>query len=195
MTQLDDTALDLIFRQARTHNYWLDKEVPDDLLRRAFELARMGPTSANCQPMRVVFVRSAEAKAKFAPALSQGNLAKTMAAPATAIFGMDLEFYEILPRMFHDPEARSWFAGKPKVIESTAFRNATLQTAYFILAARSLGLDCGPMSGFNEEKVNREFFPDGRLRVNFLCALGYRAAEPEYPRFPRHEFDAACQIL
>lgn len=194
MTQLDDTALDLIFRQARTHNYWLDKEVPDDLLRRAFELARMGPTSANCQPMRVVFVRSAEAKAKFAPALSQGNLAKTMAAPATAIFGMDLEFYEILPRMFHDPEARSWFAGKPKVIESTAFRNATLQTAYFILAARSLGLDCGPMSGFDNAKVDAAFFAGTSIKSNFICNIGYGDPARLHPRNPRLGFDEACRI-
>ena len=194
MTQLDDTALDLIFRQARTHNYWLDKEVPDDLLRRAFELARMGPTSANCQPMRVVFVRSAEAKAKFAPALSQGNLAKTMAAPATAIFGMDMEFYEILPRMFHDPEARSWFAGKPKVIESTAFRNATLQTAYFILAARSLGLDCGPMSGFDNAKVDAAFFAGTSIKSNFICNIGYGDPARLHPRNPRLGFDEACRI-
>ena len=194
MTQLDDTALDLIFRQARTHNYWLDKEVPDDLLRRAFELARMGPTSANCQPMRVVFVRSPAAKAKFAPALSQGNLAKTMAAPATAIFGMDLEFYEILPRMFHDPEARSWFAGKPKVIESTAFRNATLQAAYFILAARSLGLDCGPMSGFDNAKVDAAFFAGTSVKSNFICNIGYGDPARLHPRNPRLGFDEACRI-
>ena len=194
MTQLDDTALDLIFRQARTHNYWLDKEVPDALLRRAFELARMGPTSANCQPMRVVFVRSPEAKAKFAPALSQGNLAKTMAAPATAIFGMDMEFYEILPRMFHDPEARSWFAGKPKVIESTAFRNATLQAAYFIIAARSLGLDCGPMSGFDNAKVDAAFFAGTSIKSNFICNIGYGDPARLHPRNPRLDFDAACRI-
>lgn len=194
MTQLDDTALDLIFRQARTHNYWLDKEVPDALLRRAFELARMGPTSANCQPMRVVFVRSPEAKAKFAPALSQGNLAKTMAAPATAIFGMDMEFYEILPRMFHDPEARSWFAGKPKVIESTAFRNATLQAAYFIIAARSLGLDCGPMSGFDNAKVDAAFFAGTSIKSNFICNIGYGDPARLHPRNPRLDFNEACRI-
>ena len=194
MTQLDDTALDLIFRQARTHNYWLDKEVPDDLLRRAYDLARMGPTSANCQPMRVVFVRSKEAKAKFAPALSQGNLAKTMAAPATAIFGMDMEFYERLPRMFHDPEARSWFAGKPKVIETTAFRNATLQAAYFILAARSLGLDYGPMSGFDNAKVDAAFFAGTSIKSNFICNIGYGDPARLHPRNPRLGFDEACRI-
>jgi 3-hydroxypropanoate dehydrogenase len=195
MRELDDAALDLIFRQARTHSHWLDRDVPDDLLRRAYELARMGPTSANCQPMRVVFVRSAEAKARFAPALSKGNLAKTMAAPATAIFAMDLEFYEILPRVFHDPEARSWFAGKPKTIESTAFRNATLQAAYFIFAARSLGLDCGPMSGFDNAGVDKEFFPDGRVKSNFICSFGYGDPAGLFERSPRFAFDEIAKIL
>ena len=133
--------------------------------------------------------------ARLRPCLIPGNVEKTMTAPATAIIGHDLAFYERLPELFPHTDARSWFAGKPDHIRETAFRNGTLQGAYLILAARALGLDCGPMSDFNEEKVNREFFPDGRLRVNFLCALGYRAAEPEYPRFPRHEFDAACRIL
>lgn len=194
MKALDDAALDLIFRNARTHNYWLDREVPDDLLRRAWDLARMGPTSANCQPLRIVFVRSAEAKAKFAPALSQGNLAKTMAAPATAIFGMDLEFYEKLPQMFHDPEARSWFAGKPKTIETTALRNGTLQAAYFMLAARSLGLDCGPMSGFDNAKVDTAFFAGTPIRSNFICNIGYGDPARLHPRNPRLDFDAACRI-
>lgn len=194
MKALDDAALDLIFRNARTHNYWLDREVPDDLLRRAWDLARMGPTSANCQPLRIVFVRSSEAKAKFAPALSQGNLAKTMAAPATAIFGMDLEFYEKLPQMFHDPEARSWFAGKPKTIETTALRNGTLQAAYFMLAARSLGLDCGPMSGFDNAKVDAAFFAGTPVRSNFICNIGYGDPARLHPRNPRLDFDAACRI-
>lgn len=194
MKALDDAALDLIFRNARTHNYWLDREVPDDLLRRAWDLARMGPTSANCQPLRIVFVRSAEAKAKFAPALSQGNLAKTMAAPVTAIFGMDLEFYEKLPQMFHDPEARSWFAGKPKTIETTALRNGTLQAAYFMLVARSLGLDCGPMSGFDNAKVDAAFFAGTPVRSNFICNIGYGDPARLHPRNPRLAFDAACRI-
>src|SRR5262249_15167808 len=139
--QLGDGELDLIFREARTHTRWLDRPVPDALLKAAYDLARMGPTSGNCQPLRILFVRSKEAKEKFAPALSQGNLAKTMAAPATAIFAMDMEFYELMPRLFHDPTARSWFAGKPAAIEETAMRNGTLQAGYFIIAARSLGLD------------------------------------------------------
>lgn len=194
MQQLDDAALDLIFRNARTHSHWLDKPVSDDDLRRAYDLARMGPTSGNCQPMRVVFVRSKAAKAKLEPALSSGNRAKTMAAPVTAIFAMDMEFYEHLPRMFHDPEARSWFAGKPKVIETTAMRNATLQAAYFIIAARAIGLDCGPMSGFNNDKVDAAFFAGTTYKSNFLCNLAHGDPSRMHPRNPRFEFDEACVI-
>lgn len=194
MHTLDDADLDLIFREARTFNHYQDRPVPDSLLQRAFELARMGPTSANCQPMRIVFVRSKEAKAKFAPALSEGNRAKTVAAPVTAIFGMDMEFYEELPRMFHDPEARSWFAGKPKAIESTAFRNGTLQAAYFIIAARALGLDCGPMSGFDNAKVDAAFFAGTPVKSNFICNIGYGDRSRLHPRNPRLSFAEACSI-
>jgi 3-hydroxypropanoate dehydrogenase len=194
MRELDDAALDLIFRDARTHSKWLAKPVADDLLRRAFELARMGPTSANCQPMRAVFVRSPEAKAKLEPALSAGNRAKTMAAPATAIFAMDMEFYERLPKLFHDPAARSWFAGKPKAIASNAFRNATLQAAYFIIAARAVGLDCGPMSGFDNDKVDAAFFAGTNFKSNFLCNIGYGDPAALHPRNPRLGFDEACVI-
>jgi 3-hydroxypropanoate dehydrogenase len=194
MQQLDDAALDLIFRNARTHSHWLDKPVSDDDLRRAYDLARMGPTSANCQPMRVVFVRSAAAKAKLEPALSAGNRAKTMAAPATAIFAMDMEFYEHLPRMFHDPEARSWFAGKPKTIATTAMRNATLQAAYFIIAARAVGLDCGPMSGFDNDKVDAAFFAGTSYKSNFICNIGHGDPARLHPRNPRLDFDEACRI-
>ena len=194
MQQLDDAALDLIFRNARTHSHWLDKPVSDDDLRRAYDLARMGPTSGNCQPMRVVFVRSKEAKAKLEPALSSGNRAKTMAAPATAIFAMDMEFYEHLPRMFHDPEARSWFAGKPKAIATNAMRNATLQAAYFIIAARAVGLDCGPMSGFSNDKVDAAFFAGTTYKSNFLCNLAHGDPAALHPRNPRFAFDEACAI-
>jgi 3-hydroxypropanoate dehydrogenase len=194
MQQLDDAALDLIFRNARTHTKWLDKPVSDDDLRCAYDLARMGPTSGNCQPMRVVFVRSKEAKAKLEPALSSGNRAKTMAAPATAIFAMDMEFYEHLPRMFHDPEARSWFAGKPKAIATNAMRNATLQAAYFIIAARAVGLDCGPMSGFSNEKVDAAFFAGTTWKSNFLCNLAHGDPAALHPRNPRFSFDEACVI-
>lgn len=194
MQQLDDAALDLIFRNARTHSHWLDRPVSDDDLRRAYDLARMGPTSGNCQPMRVVFVRSAEAKAKLEPALSSGNRAKTMAAPVTAIFAMDMEFYEHLPRMFHDPEARSWFAGKPKAIATTAMRNATLQAAYFIIAARAVGLDCGPMSGFDNDKVDAAFFAGTTYKSNFICNLAHGDPARLHPRNPRFSFDEACVI-
>lgn len=191
---LDDAALDLLFREARTHSKWLDRAVPDALLQQAFELARMGPTSGNCQPLRILFVRGTEAKKKFEPALSDGNRAKTMAAPATAIFAMDMEFYELMPRLFHDPTARSWFAGKPAAIEETAFRNSTLQAAYFIIACRSLGLDCGPMSGFDKAKVDQAFFAGTTWRSNFICNIGYGDKASLHPRNPRLDFAEACRI-
>jgi 3-hydroxypropanoate dehydrogenase len=191
---LDDAALDLLFREARTHSKWLDRPVPDALLQQAFDLARMGPTSGNCQPLRILFVRGAEAKKKFEPCLSDGNRAKTMAAPATAIFAMDMEFYELMPRLFHDPTARSWFAGKPAAIEETALRNSTLQAAYFMLAARSLGLDCGPMSGFDKAKVDQAFFAGTNWRSNFICNIGYGDKAALHPRNPRLAFDEACRI-
>lgn len=190
-----DEALDRLFFAPRSYSAWQDKPVPDALLRRLYDIVKFGPTTANSQPSRFLFVRSAEAKKRLEPAIDAVNIKKTLTAPAVAIVAYDMRFFEHLGVFYpHRPQARSWYEGKPD-IERTCLRNSSLQGGYFILAARALGLDCGPMSGFNEEKVNREFFPDGRLRVNFLCALGYRAAEPEYPRFPRHEFDAACQIL
>ncbi len=193
---LSDAGMDLLFRDARTHNAWLDKEVSDVLLEAIYDLAKIGPTSANCSPMRVIYVRSAEAKGRLKPALDEGNVETTMVAPATAIIGYDLAFYEHLPRIFpHAPDARSWFAGKPAHIETTAFRNGSLQGAYFILAARSLGLDCGPMSGFDNEAVDREFFPDGTVKSNFLCNLGYGDPSVLFPRSPRLEFDEACQTI
>lgn len=193
---LDDRALDRIFRTARTHNAWLDREVPDAVLRALWELMKYGPTSANCMPARLLFVKSPEAKARLAPALSEGNRDKTMAAPVTVIVGYDLEFYERLPELFpHEPDAPNWFKGDPDKIRTNAFRNGTLQGAYMIVAARALGLDCGPMSGFSNAKVDAEFFPDGRIKSNFLCNLGYGdpAALPE--RNPRLGFDDACSIL
>jgi 3-hydroxypropanoate dehydrogenase len=191
---LDDKALDAIFRDARTHGYWLDTPVGDDLLRQAWDLARMPPTSANCSPARIVFVRTKAAKEKLKPALSPGNLDKTMAAPATAIVGYDTAFYENLPRLFPQTDARSWFVGKPAHIETTAFRNGSLQGAYFILAARSLGLDCGPMSGFDNAKVDAAFFPDGKVKSNFLCNLGHGDPAKLQPRNPRLSFEEACRI-
>ncbi|MBV6410159.1 MAG: malonic semialdehyde reductase [Burkholderiales bacterium] len=190
-------ALDTLFLQARTHNAWLDKPVDDALLRKAWDLARMGPTSANCSPLRVVFVKSPEAKARLQPALMEGNRAKTMAAPVTAIFGNDRQFYDLLPRLFPHADARPWFAGpgKEEIAATTAFRNGTLQAAYFMLAARALGLDCGPMSGFDNEQVDREFFPGGRIKSNFICNLGYGNHEALFPRSPRLAFEETCSIV
>jgi 3-hydroxypropanoate dehydrogenase len=193
---LDDRALDVIFRKARTHNAWLHKPVSDDALRQVYELMKWGPTSANCSPARILFIRTPEAKQRLKPALSAGNRDKTMAAPVTAILGYDLEFHDMLPRLFpHDQSARSWFAGKPEVIQATAFRNGTLQGAYLMIAARACGLDCGPMSGFDNAKVDAEFFPGGRVRSNFLCNLGYGDAKGLFRRSPRLTFDEACTLL
>lgn len=194
---IDPHALDTLFLHARTHNGWLDKPVEDSLLRRIFEIARMAPTSANCSPMRLVFVRSAAAKARLLPALMEGNRDKTLAAPATAIIGYDSEFYEHLPRLFPHADARSWFAGPENAQNAavTAFRNGSLQGAYLILAARAMGLDCGPMSGFDNAAVDREFFPGGKIKSNFLCNFGYGDVSKLYPRSPRFEFDDVCAIV
>jgi 3-hydroxypropanoate dehydrogenase len=194
MPALDTSALDQLFRTARTHNGWLPKAVSDDELRAIYELMKWAPTSANCSPARIVFVRSREAKERLRPALSPGNLEKTMAAPVTAIIGYDLAFYEKLPQLFPHADARSWFAGKPAVIETTAFRNGSLQGAYFILAARAVGLDCGPMSGFDNAKVDAEFFAGTSVRSNFLCNLGHGDPAKLFARSPRLAFDDACRI-
>lgn len=188
-------ALDVLFRKARTHRAWLDRPVPDDLLRRVYELAAEGPTSANCSPMRVLFVKSREAKERLRPALTPGNVDKTMQAPVTAIIGHDPEFYELLPRLFPAADMRANFAGKPELIAATAFRNGSLQGAYLMLAARAFGLDCGAMSGFDTAKVDAAFFPDGRVKSNFLCNLGYGDASKLGPRPPRLPFDDACRFI
>lgn len=192
---LDQAGLDLLFTQARTHNAWTDRPVDPGLLHRLYDLLKWAPTSANCSPLRVLFVTSAEAKEKLRPALAQGNLAKTMSAPVVAILAYDNLFYDHLPRLFPHTDARSWFTGDPAVAQATAFRNGTLQAGYFILAARALGLDCGPMSGFDAAKVNATFFPDGRYQVNFLCNLGYGDPAGLHPRSPRFDFQDACEIL
>ena len=192
---LSEPALDLVFREARTHNRWLDKPVDDEMLSALYDLLRWGPTSANCLPARIVFLRSRESKERLRPALSAGNLDKTMAAPVTAIIGYDLRFFDKLPRLFPHTDARSWFAGKDEVIHTTAFRNGTLQGAYLIIAARSLGLDCGPMSGFDHHKVDVEFFPGGTVKSNFLCNLGYGDPAGLFARSPRLPFNEACQLL
>jgi 3-hydroxypropanoate dehydrogenase len=195
MRTLDDTALDQLFRSARTHNGWLPAPVTDDELHALYELMKWAPTSANCSPARIVFVRTREGKERLRPALSPGNLDKTMAAPVTAIIGHDLAFYEKLPQLFPHTDARSWFVGKPALIETTAFRNGSLQGAYFILAARALGLDCGPMSGFDNAKVDAEFFAGTSIRSNFLCNLGHGDPAKLFARSPRLAFDEACRIV
>jgi 3-hydroxypropanoate dehydrogenase len=191
---LSDEGLDLLFREARTHKGWQDREVSEVLLQAVYDLAKWPPTSANCQPMRVVFAKSTEAKEKLRPALMAGNVDKTMAAPVCAIIAYDLEFHEKLPELFAQADARSWFAGKPEAIQENAFRNGSLQGAYFMLAARALGLDVGPMSGFDKEKVDEAFFPGGRWTVNFLCNLGYGDPAQLPPRDRRPSFEDACDI-
>lgn len=192
---LDDHALDVLFRHAHTHSAFTSEPVGDDTLHRLYDLLKWGPTSANSCPARFVFVKSREAKERLRPALSPGNVDKTMAAPVTAIIAYDLEFYEKLPRLFPHTDARSWYAGKSaEHIRSNAFRGGTLQGAYLIIAARALGLDCGPMGGFDAAKVDAAFFPDGKVKSNFLCNLGRGDAARLHPRNPRLDFAEACRI-
>lgn len=191
---LNDNALDQLFRQARSYNGWTDQEVSDVTLRALADLVKMGPTSGNCSPARIVFVVTKEAKARLEPHIMDANKQKTMTAPATAIIGYDLAFYDALPTLFPHTDAKSWFVGNDPLIEETAFRNSTLQGAYLIMAARSLGLDCGPMSGFDNDGVDKEFFADTAIKSNFLCNLGYGDTETLFPRSPRFSFDEFCSI-
>ena len=194
-TPLNQASLNQLFLDAHTHNSWLNREVPDELLLRLYELFRMGPTSANCSPARIVFVKSQAAKEKLFPALAEGNRAKTMAAPVTAIIGYDLHFYEKLGKLFPNaPDARSWFDKDEQTAFVSAFRNGSLQGAYLIVAARALGLDCGPMSGFDNAQVDQLFFAGTAVKSNFLCNLGYGDASGVYPRNPRLDFSEACRI-
>ncbi|MFC5527295.1 malonic semialdehyde reductase [Rhodanobacter ginsengisoli] len=192
---LSERALDQLFRNARTFNAWLPKDVSDEQLQQIYELAKFGPTSANSSPMRVVFVKSKDAKARLEPFLSEGNRAKTMEAPVTAIIATDHEFHEQLPKLFPHADARSWFVGNQPLIDTTAFRNATLQGAYVLMAARALGLDCGPMSGFDNAAVDAAFFAGTAIKSNFLISIGYGDASRNlFPRSPRLAFDEACKI-
>ncbi|RQR62432.1 malonic semialdehyde reductase [Burkholderia sp. Bp9126] len=191
---LSDSALDQLFLTARTHNAWQNKPVDDALLHRLIDLAKFGPTSANSSPARFVFVKSPEAKARLKPALSEGNLAKTLAAPVTVIVGMDMAFYDHLPRLFPHADARSWFAGNDALIQATAFRNSSLQGAYLIMAARALGLDAGPMSGFDNAAVDAAFFAGTTVKSNFLVNLGYGDPAGLHPRGPRFDFDDIARI-
>jgi len=188
-------CIDQLFREARTHNVWLPQPVPSELLRQAYELAAFGPTSANTTPARYVFLTTPQAKERLRPALASANVDKTMAAPVTVIIAWDTEFHEKLPKLFPHRDMRSMFHGKPDLIEATAFRNSSLEGGYFILAVRALGLDCGPMSGFDAAKVNTEFFPDGKWKSNFLCNVGYGDHTKLFPRNPRLPFDEACLVL
>ena len=194
---LDDKALDLIFRDAHTPQGFLDTPVTDAHLRQVYDLMKFGPTTLNCQPMRIVFVRSKAAKDKLAPALSPGNLDKTLKAQVTAIISYDSRFYEHLPRIFpNNPKAKDGFEGEDKkaMVDRVALRNGSLQGAYFIIAARALGLDCGPMSGFDNAKVDAAFFPDGRWKSNFLINLGQADPAKVFRRNPRLTFEEACRI-
>jgi 3-hydroxypropanoate dehydrogenase len=193
--KLASACLDQLFRDARTHNVWLDRDVPDALLHELVDLVKLGPTSANCSPARFLFVKSREAKEQLRPHLSEGNRDKTMKAPVCTIIGYDLDFYKHLPKLFPHTNAKSWFEGDDKKIFDTAFRNGTLQGAYLIMAARALGLDCGPMSGFDNKGVDRDFFAGTNTRSNFLCSLGYGDATKLLPRSPRFSFDEMARIL
>ncbi|MBL4805539.1 MAG: malonic semialdehyde reductase [Alphaproteobacteria bacterium] len=192
---LTDDALDTLFRDARTFNSWRDVDVEDGVLHQLHDIMKFGPTSANCSPARVVFVKSKDAKERLKPHLAEGNVDKTMSAPVTAIIGHDMEFYEELPKLFPHTDAKSWFVGNDDLIKETAIRNGTLQGGYLIMAARALGLDCGPMSGFDTDGVKKEFFADTPIEPNFLCNLGYGDPEDLFPRSPRFSFDEANSII
>ncbi|WP_394787877.1 malonic semialdehyde reductase [Rhodoferax sp.] len=194
-TPLPSASLEQSFLTARTFGKFTDQPVSDAILHQLYDLAKWGPTSMNCQPGRFVFVRSPEAKAKLKLALSPGNVDKTLAAPVTVIVAMDSRFYDHLPEQFPAMDAKPMFENNAAMADGTAFRNSSLQGAYLILAARQLGLDCGPMSGFDAAKVNEQFFGDGRFKANFLVNLGYGAAGSTHPRGPRLAFDTACQIV
>ena len=195
-TALPQATFDQLFLEAHTNNAWQDKPVADELLHRLYDTLRMAPTSMNCSPARIVFVKSKAAKEKLMPALMEGNRAKTMAAPVTAIIGYDTRFYEHLPKLFPPiPGARDMFANNAALADITAFRNGTLQGAYLILAARALGLDCGPMSGFDNAAVDQLFFAGTTVKSNFICSLGYGDPKGVYPRNVRFEFAEACSVV
>ena len=187
--------LDLLFLKARTQHAWLDRSVDDDLLKQAYDLARMGPTSANDNPMRLFFIKSKEAKDRLRPTLSPGNIDQTMSAPVTAIIAYDMEFYEYLSRLFPHADAKSWYTGQPETTFITAFRNGTLQAGYYMLACRALGLDLGPMSGFDNDAIDKEFFSGTAYKSNFLCNIGYGDPSKLHPRGPRFEFNEIAKIL
>ena len=194
MKSITKEAMDQLFTEARTHSAWHNEAVTDETLRRLFELLKWAPTSANCNPARLIFVKTPAAKAKLLSEVAPGNIEKTKSAPITAIIAQDMEFYEQLPKMFPITDARAWFVGNSTLIENTAFRNSSLQGAYLILAARAVGLDCGPMSGFDNVKMDNLFFEGTKWKSNFLCNLGYGDSSKLFPRLPRLSFDEACKI-
>ena len=185
-----------IFISGRTHNDWIEKDVPDSLLREIYNLMKWGPTSANCSPARITFIKSKEAKKRLKKYLIESNIEKTISAPVTAIIAYDTKFFEFIPKLFpHNPEAKEWFSGSEEFAEVTAFRNSSLQGAYFILAARTLGLDCGPMSGFDNVGIDNEFFSESNFKSNFICNIGYGDHNKLFDRSPRFDFDEVCKIL
>jgi len=193
---LPEQYLDQLFRQARSHNGWQQRDVTDAQLVQIYDLMKMGPTSVNSCPARLVFIKSDEAKQRLKLCLNEGNINKSMTAPVVALIGVDQEFYTKLNKLWpHQPDAPGWYIGKPEKIREVSFRNGTLQGAYFIMAVRSLGLDAGPMSGFNYDRMDETFFPDGKVKSNFICAIGYGDDAKLYPRGPRLDFDEACSIV
>ena len=189
-----NVSTEQLFDHARTYNAFTSEPIPNETLRRLYDLMKWGPTSANCSPARIIFVASPDGKAKLLPCMSAGNYEKTKQAPVTAIIGMDMAFYDKLPQLFPHTDARPWFAGKPEVIAATAFRNSSLQGGYFIMAARALGLDCGPMSGFDAAKLDAAFFAGTSVTANFVCNLGHGDPAGIFPRSPRLAFEEACRI-
>ena len=196
MSEIAKKNKNLIFQEARTHNDWLDKDISNDILMEIYDLMKWGPTSANCSPTRIIFVKSKASKDRLLPFVIESNLEKTKSAPVTAIIGYDINFHDHLPKLFpHNPDAQNWFNHSIDIAEETAFRNGSMQGAYFIIAARALGLDCGPMSGFDKEGVDNEFFRDTNIKSNFLCNLGYGDKTKLFERSPRFKFNEICEII
>jgi len=192
---LSNSSIERLFTKARSQNGWLKKDITDDHIHQLYDLLKFGPTSANCCPARFTFIRTKEAKERLKPYLDSGNINKSMSAPTVVIISYDVEFYQKLPFLSPHNNAISWYEGKEQKIKSTAELNATLQGAYFIIAARSIGLDCGPMIGFNKEKLNQEFFPNKKIKSIFICSIGYGDDTKVRPRSPRLDFEEACEIL
>ena len=196
MSVFDLKSKNLIFKKARTHNDWLDKDISNDILMEIYDLMKWGPTSANCSPARIIFVKSKVSKDRLLPYVIESNLEKTKSAPVTAIIGHDINFHDHLPKLFpHNLDAQNWFNHSIDIAEETAFRNGSMQGAYFIIAARALGLDCGPMSGFDKEGVDNEFFRGTNIKSNFLCNLGYGDKAKLFERSPRFKFNEICEII